>query len=178
MYMLILILSDSDNDIIYAIYTKHKKRLLYVAKSYLGDRAEDAVHDVFIILAEKFEKRIEELCDKQDYFFVTILKNRAIDILRKERNVEFEGIDSEESIFDDQRKRPEQIIVGQEDIARLVAYLDQLKPKYREVLEYKYLLGFSNNEIAEIMGISPSVVSTRAQRALNQLKERFEQEEW
>lgn len=89
----------------------------------------------------------------------------------------FATIDEEESVFVDQGKRPEQHAMDRESVDRLISHLDQLKPKYREVLEYKYLLGYSNNEIAEILGISASVVSTRAQRALDQLKERFEQEE-
>lgn len=176
MYLLILILSDIDNNIIYAIYTKNKRRLLWVASSYLGDRAEDAVHDVFVKLAERYENKIEELCDKPDYFFVTIVKNHAIDVLRREKRIEVVDIDDDDSVFVDQMKSPEQQSLAKDDIGRLMDYLDQLKSSYREVLEYRYLLGYSNQEIAKVLKVSPSVVSTRIQRALGQLKERFEQE--
>lgn len=176
MHILILILSDSDNDILYAIYAKNKKRLLHVAKSYLGDRAEDAVHDAFLSLAEKYESKIEELCDKQDYFFVTIVKNRSIDILRKEQRVEMIDIDEEGSVFADQSKPLDQQMANQEALDRLIVHLGQLKPRFREIVEYKYLLEYSNSEIAKELGISPSLVSTRLQRALSQLRERFEKE--
>ena len=176
MLLLILILSDADNEILYAIYTKNKRRLLRVAKSYMGDRAEDVIHDVFISLAEKFENGIEKLCDKQDYYFVTIVKNRSIDILRRESNAEVITIDEDEFVFIDDSNQPDKHVLNQDDIERMMQYLDALKPKYREILEYKYLLGYANHEIAEQLGISVSVVSTRTQRALAQLRERFEKE--
>lgn len=176
MFLLILILSEGDQKIIYTIYTRNKRRLLNVAKSYLGDRAEDVVHDTIISLAEKYENKMEELCVKQDYFFVTLVKNRSIDILRKEKRTNISELDGNESIFIEENKEPEPRLLLQDDIDRLVSYLDCLKPHYREVLEYKYILDYSQKEIAEILQISESSVSTRIGRALKQLKERFEKE--
>lgn len=177
MYILILVLSDADSDLLYAIYNQQKKRLLYVAKSYVGNQAEDLVHDVFLSLAEKYENKIEKLCDKKGYFFVTIVKNRAIDILRKDGLVEVIHIDEDSPVFADRKEGPVQQLVGREDLARLAVYLEQLKPKYRQILEYKYVLEYSNNDIAQALGITPSLVSTQIKRALNQLKEKFEKEE-
>lgn len=176
MIVLLLNLSDGEHEILYTIYARTKRRLLYVATSYLGDRAEDAIHDVFIQLAEKYENKMAELCDKQDYYFVTIVKNYAIDLLRKESRVEMVDIDEEESVFADECTEPDRQAMAQDQVDRLMAHLDRLKPSYRQVLEYKYLLGYSNGEIAEKLGVSPSVVSTRLQRALKQMRERFEQE--
>lgn len=176
MFLLLLILSDAEQEVLYAVYTKNKKRLLWVASSYLGDRAEDAVHDVFLKLARKYENKMGELCDKPDYFFVTIVKNHAIDVLRRENRERMTGIDREDIVFVDEQKDPEQQSIARDEVARMMTYLDQLKPAYRQVLEYRYLLGYSNREIAEALQVSPSVVSTRLQRALGQLKERFERE--
>jgi len=175
-FVLLLILSDAEQDILYAIYTENKRRLLWVASSYLGDRAEDIVHDVFLKLAQKYENKMEELCDKPDYFFVTIVKNHAIDVLRRENREEMTGIDREDSVFVDEKKNSEQQSIARDEVRRMMTYLDQLKPDYRQVLEYRYLLGYSNREIAEALQVSSSVVSTRLQRALGQLKERFERE--
>jgi len=176
MLLLILILSDADNEILYTIYTNNKKRLVHVARAYLGDDAEDVVHDMLIALAEKYENKIEELCAKQDYFFVTIVKNRSIDILRKEKRENIVMLEDDESIFIEESKQPEEEAIAKEEIDRLKSYLKWLKPKYREVLEYKYILGYSHQETADILQISSSLVSTRIRRAVKQLYERFEEE--
>lgn len=175
MLLFLMTLSDHDGEILFGIYSRLKYRLLYTAHSYVGDRAEDIVHDVFVKLSEKFEKNMGQLCDKQDYYFVTIVKNHAIDLLRREGRVPL--VELEDTVFQDLKQEPDHQVLAKDEGARLRAFLEQLRPMYREVLEYKYLLGYGNQEIAELLQVSPSVVSTRIQRALGQLKKRFEEED-
>lgn len=51
-----------------------------------------------------------------------------------------------------------------------------LDDDYREPLVLQVLLGYSTNEIAEIMDMNPGAVLTRLHRARNKLKERFSSE--
>ena len=90
--------SDGERAFIEALYNSLDKRLLYVASSYLGkEKGEEAVQDVFVKLIEKFQKNIYELGDKQAYYFVTIVKNHCIDILRKEGRMSAAGDDPYEN---------------------------------------------------------------------------------
>jgi len=167
---LVLVLSEKDNSIIQVLYAKNKARLLNVAKSYLGSRGEDAVHDAFIKLIEKYDGRIHELCDKEDYFFVTIVKNHSIDIIRKENNIQAFNFAETESVLIASEGNPEVAFNNSEAFERMLELVERLKPDYREVLECKLLLELTNAEIAEKLGVSRSVISTRINRARNELK--------
>lgn len=177
--LMFLLASGSGNDCFTALYERLKRKLLYTAKLYLKDRAEDAVHDVFQKLWIKYENNLEELCDKPDAFFVTITKNHCIDILRKEKHFQYKDVEEgmEDTVFLDKTPSPEAKVVVKDEVKRLRHHLEHLKPMYREMLEYKYLLSYSNTEIAEELGISASLVSTRLERALKQMRERFEEED-
>ena len=167
---IVLVLDEEGNSIIQVLYTKNKARLVNVAKSYLGSRGEDAVHDAFIKLIEKYDGRIQELCDKEDYFFVTIVKNHAIDIIRKEKNIQAFEFDEAESVLVVNEDDPAVAFDNSEALECILALVERLKSDYREVLECKYLLDMTNVEIAGKLGVSQSVVSTRINRARNELK--------
>ena len=50
------------------------------------------------------------------------------------------------------------------EYAELVELFARFPDTYRSVLEMKYLLGYSDQEIAKHLGISETAVSTRASR--------------
>lgn len=51
MFCLFVLLKMVESETILGIYTRVKRRMLYVARQYLKGREEDAVHDVFCKLA-------------------------------------------------------------------------------------------------------------------------------
>jgi len=175
---LVLVLDEKDNGIIQMVYAKNRKRLLNVAKSYLGSRGEDALHEAFIKLIEKYDGKIHELCDKEDYYFVTIVKNYSIDIIRKEKNIEVFDFEEIDSVLTASEDDPAVSFENIEAKDRILALVDRLKPDYREVLECKYILDMTNIEIAERLNVSQSVISTRISRARSELKALMEGEQW
>lgn len=58
----------------------------------------------------------------------------------------------------------------------LVALFKALPETYRGVLEMKLILGYSDREIAEHLGISETAVSTRASRGRGLLRELIKKE--
>lgn len=58
-----------------------------------------------------------------------------------------------------------------QDESDLLAALDELPRKYRQILHLFYFEGYSSKEIAQILEISDENVRTRLQRARKQLKE-------
>ena len=61
--------------------------------------------------------------------------------------------------------------------SELFSEVMKLKPKYRQAIHLYYFEGYSTSEIADILHVSQSAVTTRLARARHQLKENL-QEVW
>ena len=61
--------------------------------------------------------------------------------------------------------------------SELFSEVMKLKPKYRQAIHLYYFEGYSTAEIADILHVSQSAVTTRLARARHQLKENL-QEVW
>ena len=61
--------------------------------------------------------------------------------------------------------------------SELFSEVMKLKPKYRQAIHLFYFEGYSTAEIADILRVSQSAVTTRLARARHQLKENL-QEVW
>jgi len=176
----VLVISDDEQNIIYDLYTKHHKRMLYAATQILGkERGEEAVHDVFVRIVEKYCDNSLNLGDKPGQYFVIMIRNHSINILRKEK-IETISLDEEfaeniilESVQNVQfaELNPEDALIDNEATEKLAMLIRQLPPAMRQVLEYRFIEGYSNIEIAGLLGISQSAVSTAVNKARKRLKE-------
>ncbi|MFA6024318.1 MAG: RNA polymerase sigma factor [Candidatus Gracilibacteria bacterium] len=63
------------------------------------------------------------------------------------------------------------------DAKEALKSLDLLKEEYREVLTLHYLQDLPLNQTAEILGISPNLVSVRLNRAMKELRKHFKHHE-
>ena len=171
--IIFLIISDNDQNIIAVLYEKNYNRMLYTATKILGEyRGEEAVHDVFLTLMEKFEKNIADLRDKPALFFVIVVRNHSINLLEKKRVEEVPLL--EDNVFIEGMNLDELIISGDRE-AVLIELIRALEPTMREILEYKYILDYSNKEIAGVLNISQSAVSSRIDRAKKALRSKLEE---
>ena len=66
---------------------------------------------------------------------------------------------------------PSQAAIRHELQDRLRAALDEMDPLDREVLALRHFEELSNNEVAEVLGISKDAASKRHVRALHRLRE-------
>ena len=177
--LIFLVISDHGRNIICGIYEKYQKRLIYTATQILGkERGEEAVHDVFVALLEKFENNFEILGDKPGQYFVIMVRNHSLNIQKRER-VDIVPLEEElvdDDIFQSSAAGPEETLTHREALARLVALVRRLTPAMRQVFEYKYIEGYSNIEIADMLELSQSAVSTRLDKARKRLKEMLESE--
>jgi len=172
---LIFVLSEDETEILAKLYTNSFQRLLWVAQKYLGaDRAQDAVHDVFLKLTKNENGNFSKIRDKEEVYFVTIVKHHCIDIIRKESRTPIDYMD-DDFIFIDTVSNPERLVEEQSQLDGLTTLIEHLIPNYRQILEYKYIIGYTNAEISKELGISISVVTTRLNRAKNKLKSIIDQ---
>ena len=170
--MIIVFIIDEDQHIIAAIYEKNYKSMMYAATQVLGEsQCEDVLHDAFLYLLEEYHGRIFELRNKPTVYFVLIVKSHSINRAKKNNTVEMEL--SEELHFT--LATPEQETIMKDSEAQLVRLIQSLSPIMSEILEYKYILDYSNKEIAELLGLPVTTVSSRIDRAKKALREKLEE---
>jgi RNA polymerase sigma-70 factor (ECF subfamily) len=150
-------------DLTTAVY-KYRKTVFHVALGYVKNihDADDIAQNVFLKFWDKQETFITEEALKAWLIRVTIneSKNHLKSAWIRKRN------DLDESMT-----APENESYG------IIEYVKRLKPKYRTVIYLYYYEKYSANEIAEILKMPPSTVSTQLQRAREQLKEIIEKED-
>ena len=160
--------SEDDKRKFVAVYEQYHEKMEKIALHILGSQhdAEDAVQNAFLQIIRHFEKIYEIPCEELPFWLVSIVKNEALLILRKKRNVvPLEDWD-----------RFEQSADSTTGYTELVELFRQLPETYRAVLEMKLLIGYTDREITQKLGLSETAVSSRASRGRALLRKLVEKE--
>ena len=160
--------SEEDRQVFTAVYNQFHVQMENAAIKILKNQsdAEDAVQNAFMQVIRHFEKIHQIPCDELLFWLISIVKNEAYMILRKQkRTVPLEDWDDLSSQSTDVK-----------DYIGLVELFAKLPDTYRQVLEMKSLLGYSNKEIAAHLGITESAVGTRISRGRKLLREILDKE--
>ena len=133
------------------LYDRYAQDVFRLALSYLyhSQDAEDVCHSVFLTLVEK---DITLFPGSEKAWLLKCTANACKDLLKsfwKQNRDEL----NENMVFLDARDRELWAVVG------------TLPPKYRAVVHLYYYEGYSQEEIAKILGITRTAVQTRMQRA-------------
>ena len=137
------------------LYDAYAQDVFRLALSYLHNSqdAEDVCHSVFLKLVEK---DVTLFPGKEKAWLLKCAANACKDQLRSFWKQKREQLD-ENMVFTDSKDRELWAVVG------------SLPPKYRAVVHLYYYEGYSQEEIANILGITRTAVQTRMQRAREQL---------
>lgn len=149
----------------FEIFYNDNKNLGYSkAYSLLHDEqaAEDALSEAFLRLAKCFQKVHNLSSHKLRAYFVIIVKNVCIDMLRKSGDIN-------EISFDDELRYPDNEPENV-DIERLEECIKKLSDTDREILYLKYELEFSHEDIAKTFGITEEASRQRLRYAKAKLK--------
>ena len=150
------------------LYAEHHAAMERAALRILGSQAdaEDAMQSAFVQVIRHFDKAAEIPGEELRYWLISIVKNEALMLLRKNaRTVPTEDM----AAF-------EQEAENVTDYRALVECFRKLPETYRATLETKLLLGFSDAETAQRLGISETAVSSRANRGRALLRKIVESE--
>lgn len=149
------------------IYNEHKYALFAAAHKICGNQqmAEDAVHNAFEQLIKKSKEDMSLSCIDFRRRYVIIVKNKTIDLMRREKIYSDAGMDDLDYEFESDEIPVELQIVKEEEYTDLRNHLRELDEISRLVLEMKYVLNMSHKEIANELGLSPEHVNTRIARA-------------
>lgn len=98
---------------------------------------------------------------------VSIARNLCIDTMRRRRTVPIEG----KMILDESHPRPDDALSTADDEAWLAKRLSLLPPREYQILRMRQVEMKSNQDIADILGITPSSVATKLSAARHKLLE-------
>ena len=169
--MLIMYLSmldtEQERQTVTRLYHKYRHICLHKALSVHNNQAmaEDAVHNAFMQVIENKEKYLRLPCDRLHSLIVVITKQKMIDLLRKQKVFINIPIDDMENELVSDEILPDLCFINQEIYNALIECIHQLDEKSKTILEMKYLLDMSYEEIAAELGISRKAVAIRIYRA-------------
>ena len=144
---------------------------------YSRTQNENDAEDITIQTFSKAFDKIDTFDDKYQFktWLITISKNIHIDSLRKKNaSVTAEHYkEKENEIYDiaDDNPTPEDKIITEQNLAKLLKDIKQLKPKYQEVINLRYFQELSYKEISEKTGESMNNVKVKLLRAKKLLAE-------
>jgi len=153
------------------LYRDHALGLVRFALLLTGDRAaaEDIVQDAFLGLHQRWDK-VRDPGRMLGYLRIAVVngsrsRHRRYLVARRIRLEPIATVPSAEAT-----------VVAAEDQRALLAVIDALPRRQREVLALKYFLDLGEQEIAEILGISRGTVASTASRALTALARQLREE--
>lgn len=122
--------------------------------------AEDVTQETFIAAYQKLHSYDPKY--KFSTWLFVIARRRSFNVIRRAKRFVLLGNDSHVDVRLDEHL-PADIL----DVRRAV---ENLPTRYREPVEMFYWMGLSQNEIAQILGITTGAVKTRLTRAKDELR--------
>lgn len=160
---------------------KYRGQMFFLARAKLGDEAlaEDAVQDA----CEKMWRAVPRLRfeseEKARRYLVIAVTTAAIDLLRRRENaasVSFSDILAAPEKYGLLDKSPEEASAHKDAAGHILFLMERMGAKYYMALSLR-AEGYSNTEIAEIMGVSVYDAGMVIHRGRKRLAAMLEQEE-
>lgn len=162
---------------------KFGKDILRFCRMTAGDaeNGDELYQDTMLKLLEK-KKRLDSAQDTKSYALSTSIylwKNKKKKYANRMRLV---PIDSMEEMSDagyeisgqDHEASPEHIVLRQDEVDLVQAFVASLPEKHRIPIYLYYSADMQINEISEILGLPEGTVKSRMRKAKKQLKEKLE----
>ncbi|MBR1463237.1 MAG: sigma-70 family RNA polymerase sigma factor [Prevotella sp.] len=130
------------------------------------ETAEDMVQEVFMQLLSRKDS-ISVKRNMRNYL-ITILHNRIIDLMRRNKNLPTERINEQTM-----EETVEETAFEVDLYARLYEEIEKLPVKNAQVMKLK-MEGKDNHEIADILGIKYETVRSHVKHAISSLRNKFD----
>lgn len=168
---LMIVETEKEREMLATIYEENLLYLRRLAMRFFPQDvalAEEAIAEVFVSVAERFQDLREMPKQEWPPYLNVAVKNRCKNILKRES----QHAHLEEVQWFVEPKTEDL----KEDYALAVKEIYALEEIYREVLECRLVLGWSNKEVATGLGISEETARKRFQRGRTMVAERLMKE--
>lgn len=138
---------------------------------------ENDAEDITIQTFSKAFDKIETYNDKYVFktWLITISKNIHIDLIRKRKSSisNTKNTDDEDEFYNiiDESPSPEDVLITEQNLAKLLRDIKKLKPHYQEVINLRYFQELSYKEISEQLNEPMNNIKVKLLRAKKLLTE-------
>ena len=165
--LLILLLSfasEEERDAFSYLYSHYKEIMLQKANAILHDPmlAEDAVSEAFLRIYRNMRKIDDPASGRSAAFVLTIVRNTALTILRRENRQPNLAMEEDERADSFDLEEHVLSTLSKEQILRI---LDELNEELRSVFLLKYAYDLPHKKIGLLLGITENNVTVRLYRA-------------
>jgi len=161
---------DLQEEIYYEYYDFAYGMIYYIIKDHAA--TEDVIQEAFIKVVKN--KPVFENEAKLRAWLKVVTKNTTINYLRKNKNyrnqVDVEGVFMYKEDVPQSPMSVENTVETKLIEESIMEYLQQLKPEYRVLIEYRWKQGLSYKEISSMLELSEDVVKQRLFRARENIK--------
>lgn len=165
---------ENDRERAGALFEKYQNAMYWTAYDIVKNNAdaEDAVMNAACNICRCYDAFIALSGNDLRRKLITIVKNAAIDIYRKNQKQATLSLD-ERLYDDDEGDVPDgsELTFLPEDFGKLQKYVMTLKEQYKIVLIMRYVDQMSEKEIAHMLGKPESTISTQIRRGISKLNE-------
>ena len=132
-----------------------------------GIDVDDVVQEAYARIAAS--SRLAAVREPRAYFF-TVARNLALEQMRRAKITPIAAVaDLSSSFIVDEGADPERIASDRDELRQVLAMIERLPEKLRQVLRMRRIEGLPQKEIARRLGVPESTVEKRAAKALKLL---------
>ncbi len=172
-----LLLADDSLEEIYQVYNR-KVYGYFRRNGFDHEAAEDLTQEVFCRLL-RFKDTFESDDQIRNWIF-KVARNLLIDVLRKKENgsakpILMEDLPSFDTLIMDHIhvEGPEQTFVTEESNGEVMSLIEELSPRYADVIRLRELEGLKYQEIAKELGMTAKAVEGLLHRARAKLRSNY-----
>ena len=162
--------NEDDRTRVRQLYEKYVGIMRSRAYKILKNRqdADDAVQNTFIKIIDYLD-RLPDLTEKQEKFYmVSAVENTAIDLYRKKQREKETELD--EAILEVEQWKPYE---GENEVVKEIL---SLSIRDRQIIFLRYIYGYKNAEIGDLLGMTEEAVKKAARRAEKRLRKKCEED--
>ena len=175
--------NEEDRNLVEEIYIKYERHMYYIALKILNDKfdAQDCVHETIAKIIDYLDKY--KTAKQQGYLEKLIsiaCRNCALNMYdkkkrRRKHELSTSISDSESESYGindipDDSAWVDKIVISEHNYKLLKELVGKLDLKYRDLITLRSM-GFSNSQIANLLGISVELVRKRMSRARKEIIE-------
>ncbi len=161
---------SGDREFILSVYDEYARLMYYIVRQYTAeaDLQNDIVQESLLHLIRNASTLRGLDPPALSTYIVTTVKNVAIDTLRKEKRIREHTVELDDEAVQElasPEPTPDELMAALEDKGRLAEALASLPEDERLLLEQKYFLGSSDQELARFFRCKPGSVRMKLTRA-------------
>jgi RNA polymerase sigma-70 factor (ECF subfamily) len=172
-------LLQGDKEALYELYTKYYHTLLFIGlkNSHDSDLVKDVIQQQFLYLWEK-RHSLMEAKNVRSYIIISFLRRLTSDWVKARRMVNLEVAWSKREEEGFETSWEETLIIKNDNEAmsrQLMAVVNALPARQRELIMLKYYEGLSYDAIAQKTGLTHRTIYNKIHEALYRIKQRLVQ---